>query len=161
MPRVRHVRTDVLFRWGVDRLPCLRLTILDMFKEGDFDYPYALKQVAFIGSQMYAFSQLSYLQVFNREADCTNASFVRPVKDALYYNAVSCSDLLVSVISSRAGSLSTFFDLSRCSLSVFFYFFSALFPVRFSMNPNESRTSCEHHLLFGPQSSHVIDLPCN
>ena len=30
--------------WGVDRFPCSRATALDVFREGDFDYPYRLKQ---------------------------------------------------------------------------------------------------------------------
>lgn len=51
-------------RWGLDRLPCFRITILDLFKEGDFDLPYPLKQLSFIGLQLFSFMALDYLKVF-------------------------------------------------------------------------------------------------
>ena len=31
--------------WGVDRFPCTRVGAIDCFREGNFDYPYALDQI--------------------------------------------------------------------------------------------------------------------
>lgn len=58
-----------------------------MFREGDFDYPYRLKQLASVApSVFYWFTQL---QSTEASAQCLETALLQPVRDALYFRSLS------------------------------------------------------------------------
>lgn len=76
--------------WGVDRWPCGRATALDTFREGDFDYPYQLKQIERIGFQTYMFAAGSPFLAEHRElAQCVEHGFMNPLKQRKYLDAIA------------------------------------------------------------------------
>lgn len=77
--------------WGIARLPCQKATVLDLFKEGDFDYPYNLKQVGRVGAALAAWFSVSYMQPFAAEANCLNRTIVHPLRDAVYFEQLQFS----------------------------------------------------------------------
>eukprot|EP00055_Hartaetosiga_balthica_P015606 m.93335 g.93335 ORF g.93335 m.93335 type:complete len:1568 (-) comp8910_c0_seq1:842-5545(-) len=74
--------------WGVDRFPCSRATGLDVFQEGDFDYPYKLKMLDRISSYMYYFTSLDMFSDHASRTQCLETRFTQPSKDGAYLNAL-------------------------------------------------------------------------
>lgn len=71
----------------IPRFPCTRAAALDLFKEGDFDYPYRLKQLDRVSQYVYYYiSQLSYLDT---AAQCMPKSIYEPTRDAVYLDKLS------------------------------------------------------------------------
>jgi hypothetical protein len=67
--------------------PCTRATGVDIFREGDFDYPYRLKQLASVAPAVfYWFTQL---QTTEASAQCLDTALLQPVRDALYFRSLS------------------------------------------------------------------------
>lgn len=64
----------------VGSFPCTRWTPLDAFKEGEFDYPYALKQVDRIAPFIYEFLTASYFESSLAASGCIDSTVNVPIK---------------------------------------------------------------------------------
>lgn len=69
--------------WGVDRMPCSTGKSIDIFREGDFDYPYLLKMLDRVSSEMFTFASAPSTKRGYSEAGCLDRAFVNPLKMAL------------------------------------------------------------------------------
>eukprot|EP00056_Hartaetosiga_gracilis_P011142 m.166915 g.166915 ORF g.166915 m.166915 type:complete len:1584 (-) comp13457_c1_seq1:36-4787(-) len=74
--------------WGFDRFPCSRATGLDVFREGDFDAPYRMKQLDRVSQYMYYFTQLDMFKPHWEQTQCLETRFTQPSKDGAYLNAL-------------------------------------------------------------------------
>ncbi|EGD73466.1 hypothetical protein PTSG_05169 [Salpingoeca rosetta] len=70
--------------WGIDRFPCSRSTGLDVFREGDFDLPYRMKQLDRMSRYMYYFYTLPYFQDAVEDANCLETSLLAPLRNGIY-----------------------------------------------------------------------------
>ncbi|EDQ89682.1 patched like [Monosiga brevicollis MX1] len=75
--------------WGVDRFPCNRLTPLDPFAEGAFDYPYNLRLLQAVGPAVKLFYEASYFEDFVTASNCYATMVTNPAKQAVYYQGTA------------------------------------------------------------------------
>eukprot|EP00045_Choanoeca_perplexa_P015911 m.206891 g.206891 ORF g.206891 m.206891 type:complete len:1637 (+) comp17116_c0_seq1:125-5035(+) len=73
-------------QWGVDRFPCSRITPLDMFHEGGFDYPWALKQLEQVLPGLATFYTADYFAPWATQSKCMDLEYTVALKQATYYN---------------------------------------------------------------------------
>ena len=76
-------------KWGVDRFPCGRASSIDMFREGDFDYPYNLKQAQEIAWQTLMFGSSPFLAGEAAKAQCTDHAVTKPLQQAGYLQTMT------------------------------------------------------------------------
>lgn len=85
-------------KWGIDRFmlclfqsltfyrfPCTRRSPLDLFREGDFDYPFALRQVEEMATALYDFLYLDAFQYWTYSSTCLERHLIQPVRESLFH----------------------------------------------------------------------------
>eukprot|EP00049_Salpingoeca_infusionum_P018657 m.358196 g.358196 ORF g.358196 m.358196 type:complete len:1579 (+) comp18070_c0_seq1:103-4839(+) len=77
-------------QWGIDRFPCNRASPLDVFQEGSFDYPYALRQLQSVAASVSHFFTSSFHQENAAEANCIEPILFK-LQDALYPSTLPSS----------------------------------------------------------------------
>ena len=98
--------------WGVDRWPCGRATALDIFREGDFDYPYQLKQLERVGFQTYMFAAGSpFLAAHRQTAQCIEHGFMNPLKQQKYLSTIAKDYSNVNAVAIEAAEVAYETDL--------------------------------------------------
>jgi hypothetical protein len=70
--------------WGIDRFPCSRASLLDVFREGDFDYPYRLKQLDRVSRYMAAWESDLFAGP-RATAGCKQSAFLDPLRFGVYW----------------------------------------------------------------------------
>jgi hypothetical protein len=70
--------------WGIDRFPCSRASLLDVFREGDFDYPYRLKQLDRVSRYMAAWESDLFAGP-RAAAGCKQSAFLDPLRFGVYW----------------------------------------------------------------------------
>eukprot|EP00049_Salpingoeca_infusionum_P005236 m.89700 g.89700 ORF g.89700 m.89700 type:complete len:75 (+) comp12902_c0_seq6:2571-2795(+) len=63
------------------RFPCARTSPLDIFREGDFDYPYNLKLLDRVAASIYLFDVVPFFADLAADANCHATAFYNPMQD--------------------------------------------------------------------------------
>eukprot|EP00051_Salpingoeca_urceolata_P032091 m.14237 g.14237 ORF g.14237 m.14237 type:complete len:1617 (+) comp4765_c0_seq1:449-5299(+) len=78
--------------WGIDRFPCTRGVPVEPFREGDFDYPYAMKQMEEVAPGLYWWHKNPLFAARAADANCFNKAFLEPTTRGIYFGSLDESD---------------------------------------------------------------------
>ena len=81
VPTVNFKARPLPRKWGIDRFPCTSPSLLEIFREGDYAYPYALKQLSEISTPVYGY--MLGAAALGLE-DCVDKAVVQLGVDAAY-----------------------------------------------------------------------------